>query len=140
MKRFLLCCAVILIASVCAFAQNTSLPAFDTIFEGGDHEVAARLLTWYNAAMIFITYFVTYVSSKIPFLNQISNKAWRAAVIATLISAVFYRLGADGLGVAVGFLTVLNPYELFMKPTIGKTPDQTGAKPAQGEDDDIPFA
>jgi len=140
MKRILLCCAVLLIASVFAFAQDTSLPPFDTIFEGGDHEVAARLITWYNALMIFVTYFVTYVSSKIPVLNQISNKAWRAAVIATLIGAVFYRLGADGLGVAVGFLTVLNPYELFMKPTIGATPDQPGAQPAQDDEDDNPFA
>jgi len=102
-------------------------------------DVVSALLQWYNFAMLFLGYFITHVSSRIPGLNKISNLGWRAVLISAVIGLVFWQMGASGIGVAATFLTIINPYEMGIKRVIGATSRELPAEDlATPEPDPMP--
>ena len=113
-------------ATIAVFMSGITMLAAQVVFPdhtfmGSDSEIASNLLQWYNYAMLALGYFITYVSSQIPILKRVNNLAWRAAIVSAVLGVIFYKMGAGGLGVAITFLTIINPYELALKPVIGAT-------------------
>ena len=135
--RYLATSLLVFFVGICYTFAQSMIP--DNPLTGTKDEIAANLVQWYNFAMLAAGYITTYFSRYIPFLKRMDSLAWRAAIITAVWGFVFWKLGAGGLGIAISFLTLINPYEMVLKPLLGGTNPQTPtqeAKDADGLSDD----
>jgi hypothetical protein len=100
-------------------------------FEGEPEEVAGKLFQWYTFLFLVLGYAITYLSSRIPFLKKIDNMAGRAVIIGLILVVIFVFAGAKAGPIITAFLVLLNPYELFLKPLLGKTKTEAQVKAAK---------